>query len=54
MLQGRPRRLWLIAMGNVPNVELERAVAANLDAVASLFETATFVEMRRDTLTVRR
>jgi len=52
LISGRPEKLLLIATGNIANVELETLLRANLAAIAQELESANFVEIDRDALTV--
>lgn len=45
-LYGRPRRLLVVAMGNVPNNDLLAAFDVHLDVIVAAFEDADRVEMR--------
>ncbi len=52
LIAGKPPKLWLISTGNIANRELEGLIQANHAAVARAFETAKFVELSLDVLTV--
>ena len=45
-LYGRPRRLLVVAMGNVTNNDLLAAFDVHLDVIVAAFEDADRVEMR--------
>lgn len=45
-LRGRPRRLLVVAMGNVTNNDLLAAFEAHLDVIVAAFDDADRVEMR--------
>lgn len=53
LVRGRPRRLWLIATGNVDNRSLEAMIRAALPKVQQAFETSSFIELGPGRLTVR-
>jgi predicted nuclease of predicted toxin-antitoxin system len=47
-LRGRPRRLLIVAMGNVTNNELLAAFDAHLEVIVAAFENADRVEIREN------
>jgi predicted nuclease of predicted toxin-antitoxin system len=47
ILHHRPEKLLLISTGNISNVELELLLLPHLDAIASAFEAADFIEVTR-------
>lgn len=53
LLHGRPRRLWLIATGNISNRELEQLVHQHLPQVEQAFASGGFVELGTTRLTIR-
>lgn len=52
LLNGQPPQLLLIATGNINNDELLELFQANLAAIAAAFDSASFVEIGRNTLIV--
>lgn len=52
LVTGRPQRLLLVSTGNIGNDELERLVCDHMDTMVRAFETATFVELGRNALTL--
>ena len=52
-VEGSPRRLLVIATGNIRNDELVALVEKNFSRIEGLFETPAHVEMSRVALTVR-
>lgn len=54
LLQGTPRRLLLVATGNIANDELCTIFQANIDALGAAFAIGTFVELSRTSIVVRR
>lgn len=54
LVNGQPRRLLLIATGNIGNAELERLIAANLAEIVRAFEQHRFVELGRELLAIHR
>lgn len=52
LITGRPQRLLLVSTGNIANDELEKIVRDHVVAIAGAFETAAFVELGRNTLTL--
>lgn len=52
LVNGQPRRLLLIATGNISNAELERLIAANLAEIVRAFEQHRFVELAKEWLAV--
>lgn len=54
-LHGRPWKLLLISTGNIPNVELEKLLRANLSKLESIFASdGEFVEFNRSTLIIHK
>ena len=53
LLRGIPRRLLLITMGNVRNVDLERILLAALPQAVAMLETHRLVELSRDHVRAR-
>jgi predicted nuclease of predicted toxin-antitoxin system len=53
MLKGSPRRLLVIATGNIRNDELMMLIERNFARIESLFETPAHVELSRTALIVR-
>jgi predicted nuclease of predicted toxin-antitoxin system len=47
ILHHRPEKLLLIATGNITNAELEVLLLPHLEAIASAFQTADFIEVTR-------
>lgn len=47
-LRGRPRRLLIVAMGNVTNNDLLAAFDAHLEVIVAAFENADRVEIREN------
>jgi predicted nuclease of predicted toxin-antitoxin system len=52
LLLGRPPRLLLIATGNLGNLDLERLLARNIQALEIALEAHAFVELDLETLVV--
>lgn len=52
-LHGRPRKLLLVATGNIGNAQLEHLLLRNLAAIANAFESASFIEFTRAEVIVR-
>ena len=50
MLAGSPRRLLVVATGNVTNLALLLLIERHLDAIVSAFEEADFVELSKEAL----
>lgn len=53
LVRGVPRRLWVIATGNIDNDALLDLLARTMPAVESALADASFVELGRDRLIVR-
>lgn len=51
-LLGRPRKLWLITTGNLPNESLFHLIDGNLRAIVAMFAEHDFVELGFSTLIV--
>ena len=49
-LSREPRKLLLVATGNIGNSELEELFTSNLDEIVHALETSDFVELSRDML----
>lgn len=54
ILYGRPSKLLLISMGNVTNSELELVLAPQIEVLAALFETCSFIELSKIRLVVHK
>ena len=52
LLRKSPRRLMLIALGNIGNAELERLIAKAWPAIVDVLETAHFIEISKKSLIV--
>lgn len=52
LLTGSPRRLLIVATGNITNAALLSLVQSHLDAITAAFDEADFVELGRDQLIV--
>ncbi len=52
LITGRPAKLLLVSTGNMANTLLERIVRAHVSEIVEAFETANFVELGRESLTV--
>ena len=52
LLRKSPRRLMLIALGNIGNAELERLIAEAWPAIVDVLETAHFIEISKKSLIV--
>ena len=52
LLSGSPRRLLVVATGNITNTELLALVQANLDAIIDALGEADFVELGPRTLVI--
>jgi predicted nuclease of predicted toxin-antitoxin system len=52
LIAGRPQKLLLVSTGNIGNDELEAILRAHISDVAEAFESASFVELSREFLTV--
>ena len=52
LVTGRPLRLLLISTGNIANDELERIVRDHMGEITRAFDTAAFVELGRNALTL--
>lgn len=52
LVTGRPQGLLLVSTGNISNDKLELIVRAHIRAIATAFESASFVELGRESLTV--
>jgi predicted nuclease of predicted toxin-antitoxin system len=52
LLSGSPRRLLIVATGNITNTELLTLFRANLDAIADALDQADFVELGSRTLVI--
>jgi predicted nuclease of predicted toxin-antitoxin system len=50
LVHGKPRRLLLVATGNIGNNELERLVAGNLQQIVDALDASGYVELGRDKL----
>jgi predicted nuclease of predicted toxin-antitoxin system len=54
LLTGSPRRLLIVATGNITNVALLALVQSHLDAITAAFDEADYVELGNDQLIVHR
>lgn len=54
LLAGSPRRLLVVATGNITNNALMALFAANLDLIVAAFDDADFVELGPSALVVHR
>ncbi|GAA4545003.1 DUF5615 family PIN-like protein [Pseudonocardia xishanensis] len=54
LLSGSPRRLPVVATGNITNAALSALFAANLDAVLTAFDEVAFVEIGPGALVLHR
>lgn len=54
LLSGTPRRLLVVATGNITNDELLELFEANLATIVDALEDAAFVELGRQSLTTHR
>jgi predicted nuclease of predicted toxin-antitoxin system len=52
LITGRPKRLLLVSTGNITNDKLELIVRGHILEIAQAFESASFVELGRESLTV--
>jgi predicted nuclease of predicted toxin-antitoxin system len=52
LIAGRPAKLLLVSTGNIANSALESIVRAHIAEIVEAFDTAAFVELGRDALTV--
>ncbi len=52
LVTGRPQGLLLVSTGNIANDDLERIVRGHIRTIAMAFESASFVELGRESLTV--
>jgi predicted nuclease of predicted toxin-antitoxin system len=52
LIAGRPAKLLLVSTGNIANSALENIVRGHIAEIAEAFDTAAFVELGRDALTV--
>ena len=54
LINGSPRRLLVVATGNISNAALLKLIEEHLDAVVAAFADADFVELRAGELSVHR
>lgn len=54
LLKGIPPKLLLVSTGNIRNDDLLHLFARNLDRIVDAFETASYVELDRQHLTIHR
>ena len=54
LLRGTPRRLLIVATGNITNDDLLELFAANLGTIVRSLEEAAFIELRPKSLTTHR
>jgi len=52
LITGRPAKLLFVSTGNIANSMLEDIVRGHVAEIAEAFDTADFVELGRNTLTV--
>jgi len=52
-LRGKPRKLLLVATGNITNTELQHLLLRNLATIVAAFESAAFIELNRTGVIVR-
>ena len=52
LITGRPKRLLLVSTGNIANDKLELIVRGHILEITQAFESASFVELGRESLTV--
>ena len=52
LITGRPVQLLLVSTGNITNDELEMIVRGHILEIVQAFESASFVELGRESLTV--
>lgn len=52
LLQQQPYKLLLVATGNIKNTELEILFQQNLEQLAKLFESHSYIELGRDTMII--
>ncbi|MEQ1591570.1 MAG: DUF5615 family PIN-like protein [Thiobacillaceae bacterium] len=52
LITGRPAKLLLISTGNIANDKLETIVRSQIPAMVRAFESASFVELGRESLTI--
>jgi predicted nuclease of predicted toxin-antitoxin system len=50
LVHGKPKRLLLVATGNIGNLELERLILGNLSAIVNALDNNHYVEIGRDKL----
>jgi predicted nuclease of predicted toxin-antitoxin system len=52
LIAGRPAKLLLVSTGNIANSKLELIVRGHIHEIARALESASFVELGQDSLTV--
>jgi predicted nuclease of predicted toxin-antitoxin system len=52
LIAGRPAKLLLVSTGNIANEKLEQIIREHVLEIVDAFETASFVELGRESLTV--
>jgi predicted nuclease of predicted toxin-antitoxin system len=52
LLAGQPFKLLLVSTGNITNAELQQLFARNLTAIGEAFDSYSFIEIDRASLTV--
>lgn len=52
LIAGRPAKLLLVSTGNIANNKLELIVRGHIHEIARAFESASFVELGQESLTV--
>ena len=50
LVNGKPKRLLLVATGNIGNKELERLILGNLPVIVQALDASGYVELGRDKL----
>ena len=53
LLGGSPRRLLVVATGNITNAALLELFSAHLDQIVAAFDEVDFVELRPSSLVLR-
>lgn len=54
LLRGAPRRLLVVATGNITNADLLAVFDENIDLIVASLQAATYVELGPDSLVVHR
>ena len=50
LVSGKPKRLFLVATGNIRNRELERLIVGNMRVIVQALDGSGYVELGRDKL----